>query len=262
VRVLDETLNGTYAYRGSRSGLAGLPDHQNDVGGYENYPTVSRDGNWDSDNDGLPNWWETYYGLNTNSSQGDYSDTNADDDNDGYTNMDLYLQWMAKPHYFIDMTETVSIDLEQTFLGYTQNPSYSETGVSNGTVNISSGTAVFTPSACGMASFSLRVNDSEGASMTKEFVVFIDGDNCSSTTPIPTIEPTPRPTDLVGILGDVNSDGTIGIVDALLVAQYYVNLDPENFSIEFADVNCDGSISIVDALLIAQYYVQLIDSFC
>ncbi|MBN2535747.1 MAG: hypothetical protein JXB88_22905 [Spirochaetales bacterium] len=29
-----------------------------------------------------------------------------------------------------------------------------------------------------------------------------------------------------------------------------------------ADVNCDGSIDIVDALLVAQYYVGLINSFC
>lgn len=46
-------------------------------------------------------------------------------------------------------------------------------------------------------------------------------------------------------LGDVNEDGTIDIVDALLTAQYYVGLD----------------VSIVDALLIAQYYVGLIDTF-
>lgn len=30
----------------------------------------------------------------------------------------------------------------------------------------------------------------------------------------------------------------------------------------FGDTNCDGTINIVDALLIAQYYVGLINSFC
>jgi endo-1,4-beta-D-glucanase Y len=62
-------------------------------------------------------------------------------------------------------------------------------------------------------------------------------------------------------LGDVNNSGTIDIVDALLVAQYYVGLNPANFNSSVADVNCSGSIDIVDALLCAQYYVGLISSF-
>jgi hypothetical protein len=62
--------------------------------------------------------------------------------------------------------------------------------------------------------------------------------------------------------GDTDGDGDIDIVDALLVAQYYVELDPEGFIPGNADTNCDGEIGIVDALLIAQYYVELIDAFC
>ncbi|MBN2443484.1 MAG: dockerin type I repeat-containing protein [Spirochaetales bacterium] len=62
-------------------------------------------------------------------------------------------------------------------------------------------------------------------------------------------------------LGDVNSDGAITIVDALLVSQYYVDLNPSNFNPSVADTNCNDSIDIIDALLIAQYYVGLIDSF-
>ena len=59
-------------------------------------------------------------------------------------------------------------------------------------------------------------------------------------------------------LGDVNNSGNIDIVDALLIAQYYVGLNPSNFYSNVADVNCDGGIDIVDALLIAQLYVGLI----
>jgi endoglucanase len=62
-------------------------------------------------------------------------------------------------------------------------------------------------------------------------------------------------------LGDVNKSGTIDIVDALLVAQYYVGLNPANFDSSLADTNCSGAIDIVDALLIAQRYVGLIASF-
>jgi glucuronoarabinoxylan endo-1,4-beta-xylanase len=65
-----------------------------------------------------------------------------------------------------------------------------------------------------------------------------------------------------GTLGDVNEDGSINIVDALLTAQYYVGLNPQNFNPANADANCDGNINIVDALLIAQYYVGLINQFC
>ena len=65
------------------------------------------------------------------------------------------------------------------------------------------------------------------------------------------------------ILGDVNRDGSIIIVDALLVAQYYVGLTPTPpFYLTEADVQgCDGVVNIVDALVISQYYVGLIDSF-
>ena len=70
---------------------------------------------------------------------------------------------------------------------------------------------------------------------------------------------TPSPQ---GECGDVNNDNSIDIVDALLVAQYYVGLNPLNFDINNADTNCDGNVDIIDALLIAQYYVSLITEFC
>ncbi len=62
-------------------------------------------------------------------------------------------------------------------------------------------------------------------------------------------------------LGDVNGSGSVDIVDALLVAQYYVGLSPANFNQAVADVNCSGGTDIVDALLIAQYYVGLVSQF-
>ena len=64
------------------------------------------------------------------------------------------------------------------------------------------------------------------------------------------------------MLGDVDSDGIVSIIDALLAAQYYVGLNPANFNPDVGDVDCNGTIDIVDALLIAQYYVGLISSFC
>jgi hypothetical protein len=64
-----------------------------------------------------------------------------------------------------------------------------------------------------------------------------------------------------GALGDANGDGTVNIVDALLIAQYYVGLNPAGFIPENADTNCSGAVDIVDALLVAQLYVGLISSF-
>lgn len=62
-------------------------------------------------------------------------------------------------------------------------------------------------------------------------------------------------------LGDVDSNGSITIIDALMVAQRYVGLQVNNFNTAAADVNGDGNINIVDALMIAQYYVGLINVF-
>jgi hypothetical protein len=60
------------------------------------------------------------------------------------------------------------------------------------------------------------------------------------------------------ISGDVNNDGTIDIIDALLVAQYYVGLNPTGFEVAAANVTAnDTEVDIVDAVVIAQYYVGM-----
>ncbi|MBN2441193.1 MAG: RICIN domain-containing protein [Spirochaetales bacterium] len=84
----------------------------------------------------------------------------------------------------------------------------------------------------------------------------------SVSTSTPTPGPTQAPTRPQTHLGDVNGDSAIDIVDALLIAQYYVGLNPANFDITAADTNCSGSVDIVDALLIAQFYVGLVTDFC
>ena len=173
VRVVKETLDGTTTYKGSISGKPGLPDNEADVGGYESYPSTSRESSWDSDGDGLPDWWETQAGLDPNSKSGDFSDSNADPDGDGYTQLDDYLQWMAKPHAFTNPGMSMTIDLGQAFVGYTSSPAYASTDVVNGVLTISGKTATFTASTCGMASWKLTVKDGAGSTMTKEMVAFV-----------------------------------------------------------------------------------------
>ena len=150
VRIINETSAGTYTYSGSVSGFPGLPDNQSDVGGWENYPEVHRAGVWDTDNDGLPNWWETIKGLNPNSTANDFSDVNSDADQDGYTQLDDYLDWMGEPHYFILPTNNLSIDLKTLARGYTNAPVFTINNIVNGTVVLDAGnpgTVVFTPAA-------------------------------------------------------------------------------------------------------------------
>ena len=84
----------------------------------------------------------------------------------------------------------------------------------------------------------------------------------TAATPVPTPTAVPTGTPACVLKGDVNRSGIVDIVDALIIAQAYVGLNPSGYNPACADVNCDGSITIVDALMVAQYYVELITGFC
>jgi hypothetical protein len=168
-RLITETLTGTYTYTGSVSGRKGLPDTTNDVGGWEDYGNEIRPANWDTDNDGMPNWWETIKGLNTNSLAGDFSEGNGDPDGDGYTRLEEYLNWMAAPK--TDCATTVDVDLALLSRGYTSSPVYSLSSPVNGTVTLVSGNQArftpTTPNTAAVGSFTFTVTDSAGDSMTQ-----------------------------------------------------------------------------------------------
>ncbi len=92
-RYLKEVTTGTYTYTGSKDGLKGIIDSQNDVGGY---PTSSNfkggTAKADTDGDGMPDEWETLHGLNPqDASDGAIVSLSADD----YTNLELYLNELA-----------------------------------------------------------------------------------------------------------------------------------------------------------------------
>ena len=64
------------------------------------------------------------------------------------------------------------------------------------------------------------------------------------------------------LLGDVNGDGIVNILDANLAASYYNEvIDLTEEQIAAADVNGDGIVNILDANLIASYYNEVIDVF-
>ncbi|MBN1183798.1 MAG: T9SS type A sorting domain-containing protein [Bacteroidales bacterium] len=65
----------------------GMINHPDEVGGFPIIEVIERTADWDTDQDGMPDTWETSRGLDPL----DASDRNDDYDNDGYTNLEEYL---------------------------------------------------------------------------------------------------------------------------------------------------------------------------
>lgn len=168
IRIINETLTGTYTYKGSKSGKPGLPDSQEDVGGWENYPEVQRAASFDSDHDGLPDWWEKLHQLNTRSASGDFSDANGDADKDGFTNLDNYLEWMAGSHFAGAVGQSIEIDLKKLSRGYADKTVYQVSKALNGQASLAeNGVVKFSPAKAGLASFQFTVTDAAGSSFTR-----------------------------------------------------------------------------------------------
>ncbi|MBN2442154.1 MAG: dockerin type I repeat-containing protein [Spirochaetales bacterium] len=171
---------------------------------------------------------------------------------------------------------TVELDTQLTFEAGTQL--YISAGVATVDIMCSYGEGIiyYTFASWG-GDWPNDVNESSGSIVMdsdKTLIVYYNEErNCPTAPPAETPDitsaPTSPPTPIVtpastnppDQLGDANGDTVINIVDALLIAQYYVGLEPEYFILPNVDVNCDGSIDILDALLVAQFYVELISEF-
>ncbi len=141
-RMIRETKNGTYSVVGSVGKTKGIPDRETDavdtanIKGWEPYPSTSWANDYDSDLDGLPDWWENMYGYNSKSKSGDFSDANKDRLGDGWTELERYLEWMARAHYTFAKGETQVIDLAQFTKGY-DNGSYTVNAPTGVTATVS-----------------------------------------------------------------------------------------------------------------------------
>lgn len=173
VRIVDETLKGTYSFKGSKSGLGGLIDNEADAGGFPKFSNETRPTHWDTDHDGLPNWWEKVLGLNENSKAGDFSDANLDPDKDGFTQLDAYLDWMAQPHFFVNSGEILNLNLKDYFKGYDKKPVYTFSEVKNGKVVLKEKEIQFTAHEKGLGSFVITVKDADGDGMSRIINVFV-----------------------------------------------------------------------------------------
>lgn len=92
-RYIEELVSGKSTYVGSKSGLKGIIDSQEDVGGYPN-ETNFKGGEAlvDTDHDGMPDEWELEHGLNP---EYYYDACQIYLSDEGYTNIELYINELA-----------------------------------------------------------------------------------------------------------------------------------------------------------------------
>jgi hypothetical protein len=153
---------------GSKTKLGGIIDHQNDAGGYEDYPEFIRSDEFDTDHDGLPDWWEELQGINPRSAQGDFSDSNADPDKDGYTALEDYMEWMSVPHFYLQEGVSDSIDMSAYTAGYV-DPTYSSDSAIGFDLHISGSALIVTPESGtnGIVYLNINAIDSKGSAITR-----------------------------------------------------------------------------------------------
>lgn len=171
-RIIQEVKNGTYTYTGSVGNLPGIPDRESDVGGMENYPSTSWADDYDSDMDGLPDFWEKMFGYNPKSAKGDFSDANNDRLGDGWTELERFLEWMAKAHVVLEKGETKTIDLSQCTKGY-DGGSYKVTAPNGVTASVSGSklTVELSENFAGVGYVTFTLTDKEGDTFTRKIGV-------------------------------------------------------------------------------------------
>ena len=174
-RLVRESRDGTYTKTGSRSGKAGLVDKESDSEGWNGLgiQSATRPASWDTDQDGIPDWFETAKGWSTTT-----ANNNTYDPTTYYTNLEDYLNWMAMPHFIgttpgegIPVGEAFTVALPDYFAGYT-SPSYAITGTANG-AKISGTNLVITPTQGGqLLTVSVKATEA-GISLTRQFNFYV-----------------------------------------------------------------------------------------
>lgn len=173
-RLIQESRDGTYTKTGSRSGKAGLIDKERDSEGWNGLGIVSetRDSDWDTDGDGIPDWFETAKGWSTS----DLNNNHTDQNQNYYTDLEIYLNWMALPHWIKQVVNNpIEIDLKEFFAGYTNttNKTTYTIGTTSGlTTNMSNFILTVTPTKTGLLSLEVTATETVGTetvSLTRTF---------------------------------------------------------------------------------------------
>ena len=92
-RVVNEVREGKYTYKGSNGSTNGLIDTQSDVGGWPELQSDTKP--QDSDYDGIPDSWETQFGLNPE----DPIDAKKITLVTGFTNLEVYMRHLVRNLY-------------------------------------------------------------------------------------------------------------------------------------------------------------------
>ena len=118
-RIAGEVRNGTSTYTGSSDSsdkaskygsmnLGGIIDTQSDVGGWPEYSATAEEkaAVADADGDGMPDWFETQFGLNPQNA----ADGNAKtlDLKGRYTNLEMYLHYIVRDIVAGQQTSTIN----------------------------------------------------------------------------------------------------------------------------------------------------------
>lgn len=173
-RMVNETKNGTYTCTGTASRAKnryGHIDTEEDSEGFDglNISEVYRDADWDTDLDGIPDWFETAKGWSTDI----MNNNNYTNSQDYYTDLELYLNWMALPHWIEqDVDVPVEIDLTTYFAGYS-NPSYT-VNADGFTYSQNGSTLTVTPKESGLLSFTVKATEGD-ISLTRTFNFHVNG---------------------------------------------------------------------------------------
>ena len=186
IRNIRETLDGTHTYVGSKSKIKGEIDTETDITehadgkGWEVYPEEARPENWDTDQDGMPDWYEALIHSDAHT-----ANQNDDPDSDGWTLLEDYLELMAHPYVVVEPNGMATLDLKPYFAGfYGQNkkavtPSYRLPDETNGGFSASiEGSALKIHSssgAQGIGRVNVTVDDGE-TTFTQPFGIIISGE--------------------------------------------------------------------------------------
>ena len=186
IRNIRETLDGTHTYVGSKSKIKGEIDTEADITehadgkGWEVYPEEVRPENWDTDQDGMPDWYEALIHSDAHT-----ANQNDDPDSDGWTLLEDYLELMAHPYVVVEPNGMATLDLKPYFAGfYGQNkkavtPSYRLPDETNGGFSASiEGSALKIHSssgAQGIGRVNVTVDDGE-TTFTQPFGIIISGE--------------------------------------------------------------------------------------
>lgn len=176
-RMVQETLTRTTSRIGWHSQLPGLIDRETESEGFDglDMPELSRDADYDVDQDGLPAWYEQLIGTSDNA-----ANNNDDPNHDGWTLLDDYLEVMSNAHLFIQPGATETIDLSQLFIGYTQSPTFSVVAENNYTEAVVNGTSLSLKGISGgITKCVVTVTDAEGATWQKRVYAIVQGERAA-----------------------------------------------------------------------------------